>query len=83
MQKLRQDINMGENLRVLRKQCGLTQEQVAAQLQVLGCGITRTIYSRYETGELNIRISDLIALRKVFNCKYDNFFEGLEVRRVD
>ena len=78
MPKLRQDINMGGNLREIRKRAGLTQDQVAAQLQVMGSEITRSIYSRYETGELNIKISDLIGLKKIFHCQYGDFFEGLE-----
>ncbi len=78
MQKLRQDVNMGRNLREIRKRAGLTQEQVTAQLQLMGSEISRSVYSRYETGELNIRISDLIGLKRVFHCRYDDFFEGLE-----
>lgn len=79
MEKLRQDMNMGANFRLLRIKCGLTQEQVIAQMQVLDkdCDITRSTYSRYETGELNIKISHCILLRKVFRCSYDDFFEGL------
>lgn len=77
MDKLRQDVNMGTNIRKLRKRCNLTQEKVAARLEVLEHNITRSIYSRYETGELNIKISDLIALRKIFKCTYDDFFNGL------
>jgi transcriptional regulator with XRE-family HTH domain len=79
MKKIRQDISMGKNLRDLRKKRNLTQEQVAAKLQILGCDITRSVYSRYETGELNIRVSDLVALREIFVCKYDDFFAGLYI----
>ena len=73
--KIRQDISIGDNLRDLRKKNKLTQEQVAAKMQLLGCSINRSVYSRYETGELNIRVSDLAALKKVFNCQYDDFFD--------
>lgn len=34
-QKLRQDISIGENLRKLRRQSHLTQEQVVTHLQLL------------------------------------------------
>lgn len=77
MQKLRQDKNMGQNLRTLRKGANLTQKQVTARLQVLGSDTTRSIYSRYETGELNIKVSDLICLKDIFGCQYDDFFAGL------
>jgi len=78
MSKLRQDISIGGNLKILRKKNKLTQEQVAAKLQVLGCDITRSIYSRYEIGYLNIGISTLIALKKIFKCEYADFFENLD-----
>ena len=79
MQKLRQDRNMGANLQKLRKAAGLTQEQVTAQLQVRKCEISRSVYSRYETGELNICISHLIALKSIFHCEYEDFFSALEL----
>ena len=77
MDKLRQDLNMGANLRVLRKKCHFTQEQVIAKLQLLGSLTNRSVYSRYETGELNIKISDLVALKEIFQCSYDEFFTDL------
>lgn len=77
MDKLRQDVNMGANIRKLRKQSNMTQENVTAKLQLLDYDITRSVYSRYETGELNIKISHLIALKDIFNCAYDDFFDGL------
>lgn len=79
MNKLRQDVNMGENLRKLRKLNALTQENVTAKLQLMECEIKRSVYSRYETGELNIKISHLIALKTIFKCSYDDFFDGLVI----
>lgn len=77
-QKLRRDRNMGDNLRKLRLNHGLSQEKLCAKLQRLGYDIGRSTYEKYEAGELNIRISILIALRKIYACNYDDFFEGLE-----
>lgn len=79
MNKIIQDYNVGRNLRQLRKNSNLTQEQTAAKLQVLGCDTTRSTYSRYETGELNIKVSDLVALKQIFNCNYDDFFAGMDI----
>ena len=77
-QKLRRDRCMGENLRKMRLQKGLSQEKLCAQLQCAGCDIGRSTYEKYERGELNIRISVLIALRKLYDCSYADFFENLE-----
>lgn len=77
-QKLRRDRCMGDNLRRLRNQAGLSQEKLCAELQRRGCDIGRTTYAKYESGELNIRVSVLIELRSIFACSYDDFFAGLQ-----
>ena len=78
-QKLRRDRCMGANLKKLRLEHNLSQEKLCAELQRRGCDIGRTTYEKYESGELNIRISVLIELRKIYNCAYDVFFDGLDI----
>ena len=78
-QKIRRDRNMGDNLRRLRIDKGILQEKLCAELQRRGCDIGRTTYAKYEAGELNIRASVIIELRKIYNCTFDDFFEGLEI----
>jgi len=77
-QKLRRDFNMGDNLRKLRDKSGLSQEKLCAELQRNGCDIGRTTYAKYESGELNIKISVIVKLKKIFNCTYDDFFENMD-----
>ena len=77
-QKIRRDLNMGDNLRRLRNNSGLSQEKLCAELQRQGCDIGRTTYAKYEAGELNIKASVIVQLRKIYNCTYDEFFAGLE-----
>ena len=77
-QKIRRDRNMGDNLRRLRGDAGLSQEKLCAELQRRGCDIGRTTYAKYEAGELNIRASVIIELHKIYKCSYDEFFAGLE-----
>ena len=75
-QKVKQDYCIGANLRRLRKQAGLTQEQAAARLQVEGIDMTRDFYAHIETGNYNIRVSELATLRKIYRCSYDDIFQG-------
>ena len=77
-QKIRRDRNMGDNLRRLRNNAGLSQEKLCAELQRRGCDIGRTTYAKYEAGELNIRASVIIELRKIYKCYYDEFFVNLD-----
>ena len=76
-QKIRCDLNMGDNLRRLRAVSGLSQEKLCAELQRRGCDIGRSAYAKYEAGELNIRASILVELREIYQCPYDDFFAGL------
>ena len=69
---------MGDNLRRLRDGAGISQEKLCAELQRRECDIGRTTYAKYEAGELNIRASVLIELRKIYQCSYDEFFAGLD-----
>ena len=81
-QKIRRDRNMGDNLRKLRLDHDISQEKLCAELQRRGCDIGRTTYAKYEAGELNIRVSVIIELRKIYNCSYDDFFTGLDTSEV-
>lgn len=74
---LNQDISIGENLRTLRRRAGLSQEQVAAQLQIRGINISREIISQMERGDHNIRISVLLALKDLYQADIADFFMGL------
>ena len=79
-QKLRRDRCIGDNLRALRDKHGISQEKLCAELQRRGCDIARSCYAKYEAGELNVRISVLIELKKIYNCSFDDFFAGLEIK---
>lgn len=76
--KLKQDISIGENLRKLRKKAGLSQEEVAAKLQIEGYVVSREMISQMELGKYSIRVSILLALKKIYNVRcMDEFFEDL------
>lgn len=76
-QKIKQDISLGDNIRKLRKQSHLTQEQTVARMQLKGLDISRSSYSQIECGSYNIRVSELIALAEIFHVDYNAFFINL------
>lgn len=78
-QKLRRDRRIGDNLRILRDKHDISQEKLCEELQRRGCDIGRTTYAKYESGELNVRISVLLELKKIYGCTFDDFFDGLDV----
>ncbi len=77
-QKIRRDRNLGSNLKRLREERRISQEKLCEELQRHSCDIGRTTYAKYEAGQLNIRASVLIELKKFYGCTYDDFFFGLD-----
>ena len=59
--QIKQDISIGKNLQNLRKRVGMSQEQVAAKLQLRGISISREVISQMELGKYSIKISILLA----------------------
>lgn len=68
---------IGPAIKRLRRRQKLTQEQVAAQLQVKGLDVSRSVYSKIETGTHGLPINVLIALKQIFHAEYADFFVDL------
>ena len=77
MDKIKQDISIGDNLRNLRKRMGLSQEKVAGLLELRGLTVSREMLSQMELGRYNIRVSVLLALKDIYNATFEEIFENL------
>lgn len=71
-----QDDKLWGNLLKLRKASGLSQYKLVEQMQLMGSNISRSTYSKIELGDRNIKVTDLIILKKIYNVEYKEFFEG-------
>lgn len=71
------DLELADNIVRLRKRAKLTQKYVSIQLQTMGVNISRSRLSMIELKRLNVPVSLLVALKAIFKCEYDEFFEGL------
>ena len=65
---------VGNNIRLLREKADLTQEQLAAQLQVNGCDITRSAVAKIEVGQRHLYPDEIILLKKLLKVSYDDIF---------
>ena len=80
---LKQDISIGENLKRLRKQAGLTQGQASAKLELLGLAVTPDILAKMEQGKYSIRISVLAAMKDIYHAdSFDAFFDGVTTEQI-
>lgn len=53
----------------------LTQEQVAAKLQVNGCDITRSALAKIEVGQRHVYPDEIRLLKEILHVSYDELFE--------
>ena len=65
---------IGQNIRQIREQAGITQEFVAAKLQLSGCDITRSAVAKIEVGQRHLYPDEIILLRQILNTSYDAIF---------
>ena len=75
MQKIKYNVSLGANIRALRRDCGLTQEQTIAKLQLLGCSLTRGSYAKIEAGIQNISVQEMLAMKEGFHADFEDFFQ--------
>ena len=78
MQKLRPDMDIGQNIQQLRRETPLTQDEVVAKLHLMGLDISKSTYAKLETNRMNIRVSELVALSLIFKSDFNAFFHGLK-----
>ena len=66
---------IGKNIRALRERAGLTQEQVAARLQLGGCDITRSAVAKIEVGQRHLYPDEIILLKEILSATYEEIFD--------
>ena len=71
---------IGQNIRELREKAGLTQDQLSARMQTLGCDVTRSALAKIEVGPRHMYPDEAIAVKTALRVKYDELFalDGLE-----
>ncbi|MCF2596779.1 helix-turn-helix domain-containing protein [Pseudoflavonifractor phocaeensis] len=65
---------MGQNIRRIREDRGLTQEQLAAQLQTRGCDVTRSALAKIEVGQRHIYPDEVKLFKEILHISYDELF---------
>lgn len=77
MQKIRPDMDFGRAIERIRRNSKLTQREVVLKMQFMGLTISESTYAKIETNRMNIKASELVALKLIFNVTFDEFFNDL------
>lgn len=70
--KIKQDMDIGKNIRRIRMQNHYTQEQTVAKMQLMGIDISRSTYAKIEAGLQNISVKELYFIKTLFGVSYED-----------
>ena len=66
---------IGNNIRMLREKSGITQEMLAAKLQLKGCDITRSAIAKIEVCQRHLYPDEIILIKEILNVSFDDIFK--------
>ena len=69
---------VGNNIRILREKANMTQEVLAAKLQLHGCDITRSAVAKIEVGQRHLYPDEIILIKKILNVRYEDIFANID-----
>lgn len=64
----------GKNIREIRENKNMTQEQLAAKLQINGCDITRSAIAKIEVGQRHVYPDEIKLLKEILDTTFDKLF---------
>ena len=65
---------IGRNIKLLRERADLTQEELAAKLQISGCDITRSSVAKIEVGQRHLYPDEIVLLKDILRVRYEEIF---------
>ena len=75
-------INIGANIRRIRKVRKIGQKEMAEQMQLRQIPISRETYVKLERGIRNIGASELRAIKEILDTTYDELFKETSITDI-
>ncbi len=57
----------------------MTQEELAAKLQLRGCDITRSAVAKIEVGQRHLYPDEICLIKEILNTDFDSIFYGTDL----
>ena len=70
------ELKIGQNIRNIREKQNMTQESLAAKLQLNGCDITRSAVAKIEVGQRHLYPDEIILIKEILNTDFESIFYG-------
>lgn len=65
---------VGNNIKILREKANMTQETLAARLQLHGCDITRSAIAKIEVGQRHLYPDEIVLIKTILSVSYEDIF---------
>ncbi len=66
---------IGNNIRNIREQKKMTQDELAAKLQLAGCDITRSAVAKIEVGQRHLYPDEILLIKQILSTDFDSIFK--------
>lgn len=70
------EYKIGQNIKTAREKVKITQDVLAAKLQLKGCDITRSAIAKIEVGQRHLYPDEIILIKEILNIDFDTIFYG-------
>ena len=68
------EAKIGRNVHRLRERAGMTQDTLAAKLQLNGCDITRSAVAKIEVGQRHLYPDEIMLIKQILCVEYEDIF---------
>ncbi len=72
---LKTEKKVAKNIRSLREKRNMTQEMLAARMQLSGCDITRSAVAKIEVGQRHLYPDEIILIKNILKVSYEEIFD--------
>lgn len=68
------ETRIGNNIRRIRESRAMTQDTLAAKLQLRGCDITRSAIAKIEVGQRHLYPDEILLIKEILHTSFEEIF---------
>ena len=68
------ETQIGANIRLIRENKKMTQDELAAKLQVAGCDLTRSAIAKIEVGQRHLYPDEILLIKEILQTDFEKIF---------
>ena len=68
------ELRIGQNIRSARENAKMTQDVLAAKLQLRGCDLTRSAIAKIEVGQRHLYPDEILLIKEILDVSFETIF---------